>query len=429
VSHSFGSALIAASIALAMIVGAPQTAQQRAAQDAPDVQIGAVSLDPQGKSVTVPVRFSKEALAGRGVETVHIGVLATTGAETSIVVSNREPHEAGSNQRQTFVLPLTAKEASRLQSAGSWTVAVTLTRERSGDPVVAWFDSATQTAVAPAAAAIAGPAPADYGNGYRDCSGVAIEPGADLSDCFFIFAFLQGMDLSGSDFSNAVLYYSDLRETSLRNATLWRTCFCYSQSRGADLTGANLEETDFHGASVSEGIFDGTRIADARFDDTNLDGASMVGVDGRRAFLSGASLRSVNFTDANLAGAILQRANISRARLTNANLKGAYLASAVLWNADLQGANLLGADAPGTNFAGAVAVGAVFTGANLSGADFDHARLRGTTFQRANLASAVMTFADLSDANLSGANDAGLSLRAAILCNTIMPNGNRNTKC
>lgn len=425
-SHSFGSALIAASIALAMIVGAPQTAQQRAAKDAPDVQIGAVSLDPQGQSVTVPVRFSKEALAGRGVETVHIGVLATTGAETSIVVSNREPHKAGNNQRQTFVLPLTAEEASRLQSAGSWTVAVTLTREQSGDPVVAWFDSATQTAAAPAAAAIVGPAPKLPSYGDRDCSGLEIAAGADVTDCIFAYAFLQHMDLSGSNFTNTRFFLCDFTRTSLRNANLDTTNFSYANLYEADLTGANLYFTSFGNARAQFAHFAGSKMDNVFFYQTDLTGANMRGLDLTGADLQGIYAGNVHFEDSNLAGAYLRGVDMTRARLTNANLEGARLAGAVLEDADLQGANLSGADAPGANFSRANANGAEFRGANLSRARFVIAKLRNTSFQQANLAHAVVTSADFTRANLAGANVAGFTWETwyhTILCRTTMPDG------
>lgn len=87
-------------------------------------------------------------------------------------------------------------------------------------------------------------------------------------------------------------------------------------------------------------------------------------------------------------GCDLWGVNLENAQLPSANLRGANLK-----DSDLRRANLTNAD---------------FVGSDLSDSD-----LRGTVFLNA----------DLSNANLKGAHTLGTKFNGAILCNTIMPDG------
>ena len=86
------------------------------------------------------------------------------------------------------------------------------------------------------------------------------------------------------------------------------------------------------------------------------------------ANLSGANLCDTNLSNAYLSNANLSGANLSGARvdctdLSNANLSGANLSDANMGESDLSGANLSGANLTGANI-----MNAVLSGANLTGA-------------------------------------------------------------
>jgi uncharacterized protein YjbI with pentapeptide repeats len=126
--------------------------------------------------------------------------------------------------------------------------------------------------------------------------------------------------------------------------------------RSADLSGADLRET-------------------------NLGKALLVHVD-----LSGANLSGADIVGGNLQGANLSGANLNGANLAEADLSGANLANANLNSADLSEADLTGeADLSQANFRGAQLTDANFTDAELNGSTFHEAGIGDTTFGRNDL--------------------------------------------
>lgn len=112
------------------------------------------------------------------------------------------------------------------------------------------------------------------------------------------YEHLDGLDLSGLTLSNADMTGANMRETNFAGATLYRV----------DMTGAYTLRSDFSRA------------------------------DFRLANLTDAYMYKANLTDASFAGALLSRTDFHRANMYCANLIGAYLAGA-----DMEGANLAGA--------------------------------------------------------------------------------------
>ena len=106
----------------------------------------------------------------------------------------------------------------------------------------------------------------------------------------------------------------------------------------ADLSGADLCDTNLRGADLR---------------DTNLRGADLRGADLSSADLSGADLRDTNLRGADLSGADLRGADLRGADLCDTNLRGADLSGADLRGADLCDTNLRGADLSGADLSGA----------------------------------------------------------------------------
>ena len=136
---------------------------------------------------------------------------------------------------------------------------------------------------------------------------------------------------------------------------VWLDC-CVDLS-GANLSGANLNDTWMEG--------------------TDLSGANLSGANLTFAFLPQAKLTGADLTDANLTDAFLWETGLGGADLTSANLSGAFMGYADLVHANLSGADL--------------------TGANLGKGEDRTCE----TCPSANLSYANLTGADLTDANLT----------------------------
>ena len=126
--------------------------------------------------------------------------------------------------------------------------------------------------------------------------------------------------------------------------------------RSADLSGADLRET-------------------------NLGTALLVHVDLSEANLSGADIAGGKLQGANLSGADLSGAHLFEANLSGANLSGANLNEADLSEADLSGE----ADLSEANIRGAQLTDANLTDAELIGSTFHEARIGDTIFGRNDL--------------------------------------------
>ena len=150
---------------------------------------------------------------------------------------------------------------------------------------------------------------------------------------------------------------------------------------GADLTGAQLDNTDLSGINLNGAILSGADLRNANLSGTTLNEADLSG-----ATLSGANLTTANLVEAILIGADLRTAYLREANASGANLREANMSGATLINADLSGASLRGAD-----LRGAKLIGANLSGANLKDANLDGAEMRGAILHGANLTEAYLS--------------------------------------
>jgi uncharacterized protein YjbI with pentapeptide repeats len=200
--------------------------------------------------------------------------------------------------------------------------------------------------------------------GRRDCSDVAILPGAPLNRCDLVGAFL-----------NRAL-------VSVRAPVATRMLL-------ADLTGATMRGADLTGLSVAGGRLNGADATSAVLDNLSLAGADGTGLivrdatSDRMQAAAGANIFDARLTDADFRGAVLNGVSLNHSRLDGADFRGAT------WNA-------VQADT------------ASFRGADLRG-------LKGV--------GSSVYFADFTNAKLRGASLSTIDLAWATLCHTLMPGG------
>lgn len=232
--------------------------------------------------------------------------------------------------------------------------------------------------------------------------------GADLSG-----AILIEPDPVGGQFHQAMLDLADLTAVKIDDATRmedrWRLVWeIINQGannlnlRGANLTGANLQQIDLHEANLGGARLDGASLREANLRGADLNGASLFSAD-----LTGADLTGANLYEAQLPGArlptILSGANFRKANLTGLNLAGYNLSGLDLSRAELRWANLAEAD--------------------LSRANLSEAHLEGAYLWRANLQDANLRGVYLTRAYLWQANMAGVDLTGAEIYEAVMPDG------
>lgn len=180
---------------------------------------------------------------------------------------------------------------------------------------------------------------------YRDCTGLALEPGGNYVRCD-MRAMPFPADLSGANMNRANLagLYLDLDyEVVMSGATLVR----------ADLTGTNLSTV--------------------YLTDADLRGASMVG-----ARMEETQFQSANFSRADLTDASWFDAWGAHALFVGATLDGAEIEGTFLMAADFTRASLRGTTFSASSFDNLV--GATFTRSDLTGATFNGMNLTGATF-------------------------------------------------
>jgi uncharacterized protein YjbI with pentapeptide repeats len=133
---------------------------------------------------------------------------------------------------------------------------------------------------------------------------------------------------------------------------------------GANLAGANLQNTCWNGSDLRGANISRASLDDAYFGSTNLQQANLDRVSAERTQFNSANLIFANlsrgdFTGANFLAANMNQALLEGADLDNASLQGANMQNATAFGVTMNGANLLA-----TNLAGAI-----LTDADLSGAD------------------------------------------------------------
>jgi uncharacterized protein YjbI with pentapeptide repeats len=200
---------------------------------------------------------------------------------------------------------------------------------------------------------------------YRDCSSIALAPGADLHRCDLADETIIGLDLHGIDFS-----WSDLSRIN----------------GGCD---PDFPRTNLAGSRIARAILVDAKLCDAILIDADLHGSDF----------SGAALEDASLDRANLSWATLTGAGAGFAPFVDANLSNA------VWRDGF-------------------ATGAIFDGADLHRIDFRGTDLRSSSFVGSDLRYARLDGVDFSNADLTGANwRRSTGLRTATFSNTTCPDG------
>lgn len=247
---------------------------------------------------------------------------------------------------------------------------------------------------------------------------VGYRPYADLIESTLVPKSARAAAASASD-APGEGNGAKLNENSLRYARAYRATLGGARLWRADLVGAYLTEADLRNANLRE-----ARLRDAVLDHVRADHTLFISADGSYANLTGADLRNsdmtyavfpeASFAGAKLAGASAYGANLRHTNWLRADLTRSDLRDTQLQNSDLSLANLELTDFSGAKLAGSQFAGAQFKGAILLGAD-----LRSTGLRGANFAAAVLRDAPMDNAQVDGADFRGaLGLSAAQVCST-----------
>jgi uncharacterized protein YjbI with pentapeptide repeats len=268
---------------------------------------------------------------------------------------------------------------------------------------------------------------------------LALDAGTPLDDLDLTCGDFSGLDLTKVDFSGCELSDSDLSDCDLSGATLHRStlirCRLHRANlRGADLTAAELSHTEFDDACLADADLSEAVGQELRLHRANLRGAVLAKCElleckGTGADLDGAQLDQSDFASSNFDDATFRRASLIEANFEGVSLRRAEFESANLESmrasngADLSEAQFVGARAPNAQFFGSRLVAAQLahvdlSAADLSAADLSQACLNGCNLSSArlvaaNLANARLVRANLFEANLQDASFARADLRGA----------------
>ncbi|CAD0185982.1 hypothetical protein RUESEDTHA_02885 [Ruegeria sp. THAF57] len=216
---------------------------------------------------------------------------------------------------------------------------------------------------------------------------------------------LIGVSLANADLQAVELTEVDMREADLRNANLSSAILVNSDLRGANLSSANLIGAEMTGAYLVN---------------TQLRGAGLTGAILRCSFLRGANLEAADLRRANFRGSSMEGANFWAADIRNADLSETFLRNADFKAAFLDGADFNWADLQGALLDDSYLIGTSFLGTDLSGADLTNA-------------SFIEEIHDPEHAQKEKTlkknfEVAKKTLRNAILCDTIMPDGSLESR-
>lgn len=147
---------------------------------------------------------------------------------------------------------------------------------------------------------------------------------------------------------------------------------------------------------IENGLFFGAVLGKV-----DLSGASLIGVDFRKADLRGVNFEEANLTDADLSGAqlqgaILKKVNLSRAILVEADLRGADISNAIIDNANFAGSNLRGCILNNTKIHNSNLEKTILNSCALFQAEIINSNLTNSDLRRAALINAFVQDSNLS---------------------------------
>jgi uncharacterized protein YjbI with pentapeptide repeats len=219
---------------------------------------------------------------------------------------------------------------------------------------------------------------------------------------------LKGIKILGGNMVNV-----DLRGADLSGATLENIMFHIAKLDGVNLTEATIRNCGFEDASINEARFSGARITESDMNKlSSADKAQFNDSVLTNVWLSGSKFREANFTNAKFEGAETKLNGVS---FEKATLTGASFGEGVMLTIppNMSGHHGLGYDY--INFKGANLQKVKFSpngtmanlsynnfeGANLTGVNLEEADLRYCKFKGAIMTDTNLTMADLRDSELS----------------------------
>ena len=229
---------------------------------------------------------------------------------------------------------------------------------------------------------------------------------------------LRGADLSGANLENMDISGSDLTNADLSNASLYQANFSRSFLKKADLTDAELNNTNF-----SDTNLEGADLNNQKIRNIDLDGSNLKFSD-----FSSSNLRGVDFSnidtmqDARFSGSDLKKADFSGiegyfAIFHDAKLSDANLHRAKCKEADLSETNLKYADLSDSYFHFSY-----FNRSDISYADLTKSSIHNTNFTDAELIQTDLSKTDLSYADFTGANINSANLTGSDLSHVTLNN-------
>lgn len=195
---------------------------------------------------------------------------------------------------------------------------------------------------------------------------------ADLTDAILVFTDFRIADLILARLDNANMFGVDMRGANMRRATLTGADLTDADLSSAilvnaDLTGAIMNDADLISARLINASMRGVLLNDANLTGADLTGADLINTELANADLTGATLIRTDFRNAIMSGAILSNANLTNADMGFAVLSNANLIGAILTGTDLRGATWCDgscacAEGPRGNCTGCAPVEQVCTG-------------------------------------------------------------------
>ncbi len=161
--------------------------------------------------------------------------------------------------------------------------------------------------------------------------------GADLSGAELADTDLRGVTLTGADLSGATIHRANVRLVPMRGADLRDATLTE-----LDMSKADLRQTDLRGATIRRAELNKTllRKADIRkalIRATELNKADLSKVTLRKSKIVKAELKTAKLRNANLSRSTVKEVSFKNANLAYANLRNAKLKEIVLTGANLKG--------------------------------------------------------------------------------------------
>lgn len=198
------------------------------AQGRPYIKLSAATISDSGRTVRANVRWHRATLKQDGHHRLVVRLVATSASGASTVLRTERFAASGAAGAAKIRIRLPKAKAELLRQAGGARLVASqrLTSAQGSKTYV----SSLPLPIAPNAG--------DAVDNTRDCSGIALIPGADLSNCQFLGADLRAAQLSGATMTGANLTEADLSGANLS---------------GADLTGVTWWNTKCPNSMVTTG--------------------------------------------------------------------------------------------------------------------------------------------------------------------------------